>query len=100
MRTCKHCEKFLECLKKGDVVINVRGGEHICQSFILKLPDRDGIVEVLRGDGDRWVTALFYRNGKRPVFAQFGSEIKDVTVWREKKGINNNNFIPYNEIFK
>lgn len=34
MRTCKDCEKFLKCLRNGDVVVNVRCGDHICEKFI------------------------------------------------------------------
>lgn len=51
----------------------------------MEYPTRGMIVEVKRGDSDRWATALFYWNGKRPVFAQYGSEIKDVREWRKKQ---------------
>ena len=65
----------------------------------MEYPELDGIVEVKRNGGERWTTALFYRNGNQPVFAQFGSEINDVTEWRKKKRQNNDNFVQFNEIF-
>ena len=51
----------------------------------MKYPKNDSIVEVKRGNSDHWSTALFYWNGNRPVFAQYGSEINDVTEWRKKE---------------
>ena len=52
----------------------------------MEYPARDVIVEVKRGDSDRWTTALFYRDGKsRPVFAQYGTDITDVREWRKKQ---------------
>ena len=63
-------------------------------------PEHDRIVEVRRGNSDKWRTALFYRNGTRPVFAQYGSEISDVTEWRIKKGYDKSTLVPYNELFK
>ena len=50
----------------------------------MEYPNCEMIVEVRRADSDRWTTALFHWNGGRPVFAQFGSEIYDVTEWRRK----------------
>lgn len=50
----------------------------------MNYPNNDCIVEVRRGDSNQWTTALFYWNGNRPVFAQYGSEITDVTEWRKK----------------
>lgn len=50
----------------------------------MNYPNTDCIVEVRRGDSDHWSTALFYWNGNRPVFTQYGSEINDVTEWRKK----------------
>ncbi len=48
-------------------------------------PKFEGIVEVKRGNSDRWTSCLFYWNGTKPTFAQYGSEIHDVTEWRKKE---------------
>lgn len=50
----------------------------------MNYPKNDSIVEIRRGDSDCWSTALFYWNGNRPVFCQYGSEIRNVTEWRKK----------------
>jgi hypothetical protein len=33
MKTCNDCRSFSECLEKNEVVVNVRGGDHICPNF-------------------------------------------------------------------
>lgn len=33
MLTCKNCLSFEKCLELGEVVVNVRGGNHICRHF-------------------------------------------------------------------
>lgn len=85
MRTCKGCVQFISCLRSSDVVVNIRGGDHICENYF-EYPDFEGILEVKRKSKDgRWSTAMFYRNGTKPTFAQYGSEINDVVEWRRKQ---------------
>lgn len=83
MKTCKDCFRFRQCLRTADVVLNFSGGDHICDEF-KRWPRNDEIVEVKRGDSDKWTAALFYVNGTWPTFAQYGSEIFDVTDWRHR----------------
>ena len=45
MRSCKNCISFERCLELGEVVVNVRGGDHICQHF----KDRERFVEQAQG---------------------------------------------------
>lgn len=47
-------------------------------------PKTDCIVEIRRAGWNHWSTALFYWNGRRPIFAQYGSEVDDVIEWRKK----------------
>lgn len=50
----------------------------------MNYPKNDCIVEVRLEGSNYWSTALFYWNGNRPVFCQYGSEIHNVTEWRKK----------------
>lgn len=84
IKTCKDCIRFRACLKTGDVVLNFGGGHHICEKF-KGFPEKEGILEVKRGDSERWTNALFFRNGTYPTFAQYGSDITDVTDWRYRQ---------------
>ena len=60
---------------------------HCLRNGYFEYPDFEGILEVKRKSKDgRWSTAMFYRNGSKPTFAQYGSEINDVVEWRHKGG--------------
>ena len=51
----------------------------------MNYPSREGIVEVRKKGKAVWTVALYYKNGLKPVFAQYGSEITDqVEEWRYK----------------
>jgi hypothetical protein len=84
IKTCKDCIRFRPCLKTGDVALNFGGGNHICEKF-KGFPEKESIVEVKRDGRERWTVALYFRNGTKPTFAQYGSEITDVTDWRYRQ---------------
>lgn len=51
----------------------------------MEYPKRSCIVEIKRKGNPRWLLAMFFWNGKTPVFARYGSDINDVIEWREKQ---------------
>ena len=44
------------------------------------------LVEIRLKDQSNWRKAMFYRNGCRPVFASYGSDVTDKVIeWRYEK---------------
>lgn len=47
-------------------------------------PEKSCVVEIKTKRKPVWRTAIFYWNGRTPIFAQYGSDVQDVTEWRYK----------------
>lgn len=54
-----------------------------------ELPDTKGSFArvYIKTETGRIKKGMFYMNGKKPTFASYGSEVKDVVAWAYWKGV-------------